>query len=79
LLQFDPHLSEEEATEKSKTLYLSTKGKKIGYYSKWSEGSESEMFNKLEEIAKSSMPTTPALEAKITTFVFRFHVSSFIF
>ncbi len=33
---------------------------------KWKDGSESEMFNKLEEIARSSSPQTPVLEASIT-------------
>jgi len=32
----------------------------------WTEGTESEMFNKLEEIARSSLPKTPALGALIT-------------
>lgn len=33
---------------------------------KWIDGTESEMFNKLEEIARSSLPKTPALGALIT-------------
>lgn len=33
---------------------------------KWSGGTESEMFNKLEEIAKQSKPETPVLNASIT-------------
>ncbi len=32
----------------------------------WAEGTESEMFNKLEEIARSNLPKTPVLEALIT-------------
>ncbi len=32
----------------------------------WSGGSESEMFNKLEEIARSNLPETPVLNARIT-------------
>lgn len=33
---------------------------------KWDGGTESEMFNKLEEIAKQSKPETPVLNASIT-------------
>lgn len=33
----------------------------------WKNGSESEMFNKLEEIARSDYPRTPVLEARITS------------
>lgn len=33
---------------------------------KWVDGTESEMFNKLEEIARSSLPKTPVLGATIT-------------
>ena len=33
---------------------------------KWTGGTESEMFNKLEEIAKSAVPKTPVLNASIT-------------
>lgn len=32
----------------------------------WKDGSESEMFNKLEEIARSECPRTPVLDARIT-------------
>ena len=34
--------------------------------SKWTGGTESEMFNKLEEIAKQKYPRTPVLNASIT-------------
>lgn len=33
----------------------------------WKNGSESEMFNKLEDIARSENPKTPVLEARMTT------------
>lgn len=33
----------------------------------WKNGSESEMFNKLEEIARSEHPCTPVLGARITS------------
>ncbi len=32
----------------------------------WDGGSESHMFNKLEEIARSELPETPVLNARIT-------------
>ena len=32
----------------------------------WVDGTESEMFNKLEEIARSDLPQTPVLKATIT-------------
>jgi hypothetical protein len=32
----------------------------------WINGTESEMFNKLEEIARSELPQTPVLQATIT-------------
>jgi DNA polymerase gamma 1 len=64
LLQFNPNLSKEEAKQKSTLMYDTTKGKNIN--DKWVDGSESEMFNKLEEIAKSRYPKTPVLNASIT-------------
>ena len=64
LLQFNPNMSENEAQEKAKHMYESTKGKKYG--KKWLGGTESEMFNKMEEIAKSKVPKTPVLNASIT-------------
>ena len=64
LLQFNPSMSENEAHQKAKHMYESTKGKKNG--KKWSGGTESEMFNKMEEIAKSEVPRTPVLSSSIT-------------
>ncbi len=64
LLQFNPNYTKEEAKLKSKLMYDTTKGKSVD--NKWVGGSESEMFNKLEEIAKSKYPKTPVLNASIT-------------
>ena len=71
LLQFNPTMSTDEAFNKAKTMYEKTKGTKIKDINDetikhWSGGTESEMFNKLEEIAKSEHPKTPVLEASIT-------------
>jgi DNA polymerase gamma 1 len=82
LMQFNPEMSEQEAKTKAKELYKSTKGYKSKpaqvkqkngksenvelLKQKWKDGSESEMFNKLEEIARSESPKTPVLEARIT-------------
>ena len=77
LLQFNPNMSPEEAFNKAKTMYEKTKGTKEEnekgirdindkLTKHWSGGTESEMFNKLEEIAKSDYPKTPVLESSIT-------------
>ena len=49
-------------------MFDNTKGKKtlIDEKIKWDGGTESEMFNKLEEIAKQKKPRTPILNAAIT-------------
>lgn len=81
LLQFNPTLKPEEAKEKAKIMYETTKGKKtklLGENSKeikkskytpnqkWIGGTESEMFNELEAIAYSRSPKTPVLKSSIT-------------
>lgn len=66
LLQFNPNLDVVEAHEKAMLMYDMTKGKKDTRNDKWVGGSESEMFNKLEAIAKSKLPKTPVLNASIT-------------
>lgn len=57
-----PNEEEHHIEENSETI-KETHAKKI---KKWTGGTESEMFNKLEEIAKSSVPKTPVLNASIT-------------
>lgn len=70
-------MSEDEANTKAQYMFDNTKGKKVKFEvtkvdgsvtteMKWSGGTESEMFNKLEEIAKKPRPQTPVLNASIT-------------
>lgn len=76
LKQSNPNLSEEEATKKAKKIFFQTKGVKKKFVkqegdsmiavSKWTNGTESFMFNKLEEIAKSEKPETPFLKCRIS-------------
>ncbi|KAJ1664814.1 DNA-directed DNA polymerase gamma mip1 [Coemansia sp. RSA 1813] len=66
LLQFNPDMTEAEAVEKAEQLYASTKGKNMRNKRAfgrafWYGGTESYMFNKLEAIATSDDPRTPAL------------------
>ena len=64
LIQFNPELTNKEAHEKAAKMYDSTKGVKKKNI--WMDGTESEMFNKLEEIANSTLPKTPVLQSSIT-------------
>jgi DNA polymerase gamma 1 len=102
LKQFNPLMSDKEATLKSKKMYLLTKGQKLyrlkqHYISeqfvdklytesesfkisklynksrkeifekgKWVGGSESSMFNSLEEIAEQKEPATPFLQSRLS-------------
>ncbi|KAI9092441.1 DNA polymerase family A-domain-containing protein [Phlyctochytrium arcticum] len=70
LLQNSPGLSREQATNKAQELYAKTKGKRFRGYNPWQRkekivfwygGSESHMFNKLEEVALDENPRTPVL------------------
>lgn len=71
LMQFNGELNENQAFEIAKELYVKTKGtaknsKKLNgklYFG----GSESFMFNRLENIANSELPKTPVLGASITS------------
>ncbi|RIA91246.1 DNA polymerase family A-domain-containing protein [Glomus cerebriforme] len=73
LKQFNETIKDSEATKRATALYYSTKGKK--YFPKnrkirkdafWYGGSESYMFNSLEEIATDKEPKTPVLKCGIT-------------
>ncbi|KAK9463499.1 DNA polymerase family A-domain-containing protein [Lipomyces oligophaga] len=75
LQQFNPEVTMKEAEETASELYKSTKGgqykgsqtkkfKVPKYY--WHGGTESIMFNKLEEIANEETPRTPVLGCAIT-------------
>ncbi|XP_067132556.1 DNA polymerase subunit gamma-1 isoform X1 [Centruroides vittatus] len=85
LMQFNHHLTPEDAKQKAKKMYTETKGirKLVNEFEddndeqdiilrnkfkkrKWIGGSESHMFNKLEEIAQSSEPRTPVLGCRIS-------------
>ncbi|KAK7204264.1 DNA polymerase family A-domain-containing protein [Myxozyma melibiosi] len=73
LRQFNPSISEQDAIKTATRLYEATKGSKKtrgngrfkrGAY--WYGGTESLMFNKLEEIANQDVPRTPVLGCAIT-------------
>lgn len=71
LRQFNPSLSEKETMEVASKLYASTKGTKtsrkvIHNRGFWRGGTESFVFNKLEEFAEQERPRTPVLGAGIT-------------
>ena len=69
-MKFNKNLSITDAKERVNTLYSETKGKKN--FSKKSRqvfyfgGTESFMFTRLEQHAKSEQPKTPALGAAIS-------------
>ncbi|KAI1632837.1 DNA polymerase gamma [Biscogniauxia mediterranea] len=71
LRQFNPNLSEQETLDIAGRLYASTKGTKTNRKTLhnrafWRGGTESFVFNKLEEFAEQDHPRTPVLGAGIT-------------
>ncbi|KAI0024728.1 DNA polymerase family A [Xylariomycetidae sp. FL0641] len=71
LRQFNPSLSEQQTVEIAGKLYASTKGTKTNRKSLskrafWRGGTESFVFNKLEEFAEQERPRTPVLGCGIT-------------
>ncbi|KAF4634326.1 hypothetical protein G7Y89_g3779 [Cudoniella acicularis] len=71
LRQFNPNLSEAETMKTAGNLYKATKGVKTNrktLHKKpfWRGGTESFVFNKLEEFAEQERPRTPVLGAGIT-------------
>ncbi|KAK3375486.1 DNA polymerase family A-domain-containing protein [Podospora didyma] len=71
LRQFNPSLSEAETLKIAAKLYATTKGAKTNkkaLYKRpfWRGGTESFVFNKLEEFAEQERPRTPVLGAGIT-------------
>ncbi|KAI1143930.1 DNA polymerase family A [Hypoxylon sp. FL0543] len=71
LRQFNPNLSEQETLDIAGKLYATTKGTKTtrkSLYKRpfWRGGTESFVFNKLEEFAEQERPRTPVLAAGIT-------------
>ncbi|KAK3113033.1 DNA-directed DNA polymerase gamma mip1, partial [Teratosphaeriaceae sp. CCFEE 6253] len=72
LRRFNPSLSEAEAEKVAQALYTQTKGTKVGRKAIrasgnfWSGGTESLVFNRLEDFAQQEKPRTPVLGAGIT-------------
>ncbi len=71
LRQFNPSLSEKDTHLIASKLYATTKGSKTNRKSLykrpfWRGGTESFVFNKLEEFAEQERPRTPVLGAGIT-------------
>ncbi|KAI1376720.1 DNA polymerase family A [Hypoxylon crocopeplum] len=71
LRQFNPNLSEQETLDIAGKLYATTKGTKTTRKALhkrpfWRGGTESFVFNKLEEFAEQERPRTPVLGAGIT-------------
>ncbi|KAI9297872.1 hypothetical protein K502DRAFT_61279 [Neoconidiobolus thromboides FSU 785] len=70
LMQFNPSMDRQTAKERATQLYEATKGgkertRKFNSKQFWYGGSESYMFNRLEEIATSTDPRTPILNCGI--------------
>lgn len=80
LRQFNPNISDRECTEIAERLYGETKGKKttrkvLHERSFWRGGTESLVFNKLEEFAEQERPRTPVLGAGITEALMRRYIN----
>ncbi|CCU76417.1 hypothetical protein BGHDH14_bgh05393 [Blumeria hordei DH14] len=80
LRQFNPNLSENETSKVAGTLYKATKGiqtnhKILRKRSFWRGGTESFVFNKLEDFAEQEKPRTPVLGAGITEALMRRNVN----
>ncbi|XP_015791652.1 DNA polymerase subunit gamma-1 [Tetranychus urticae] len=75
LKQSNEDLAVDEARNKAVKIYKQTKGTRVNVTDlekkfvrkEWQGGSESQMFNKLEQIALSPEPCTPVLDCKIST------------
>jgi DNA polymerase gamma 1 len=82
LRQFNPSISDADAQKTAENLYLETKGQKekarkaLGLPRPfWRGGTESLVFNKLEEFADQDFPRTPVLGAGITEALMRGNIS----
>ncbi|KAL8710035.1 MAG: hypothetical protein Q9220_005306 [cf. Caloplaca sp. 1 TL-2023] len=76
LRQFNPNLSDHETNAIAARLYKETKGAKtlrkaLKGHSFWRGGTESLVFNRLEEFAEQERPRTPVLGAGITEALMR--------
>ena len=80
LRQFNPELTDAQALEVASKLYTETKGKRTlrkalhdgGF---WRGGTESFVFNKLEDFAEQEHPRTPVLAAGITEALMRRYIN----
>ncbi|KAF6845443.1 DNA polymerase gamma [Colletotrichum musicola] len=80
LRQFNPNLTEKETSEVTSRLYAKTKGTKttrsvLSKRSFWRGGTESFVFNKLEEFAAQERPRTFVLGAGITEALMRRYIN----
>ncbi|KAK3070368.1 DNA-directed DNA polymerase gamma mip1, partial [Coniosporium uncinatum] len=80
LRQFNPNLTDVEAQQTSQNLYAETKGKKttrkaLRDRAFWRGGTESLVFNRLEDFAEEERPRTPVLGAGITEALMRRYLS----
>ncbi|KAI1433387.1 DNA polymerase gamma [Xylaria sp. CBS 124048] len=80
LRQFNPNLSEKDTVDVASKLYSSTKGAKTNRKTLnkrpfWRGGTESFVFNKLEEFAEQERPRTPVLGAGITEALMNRYIS----
>ena len=80
LRQFNSNLSETESQEIATRLYKETKGiktsrKTLNDRSFWRGGTESFVFNRLEEFAEQERPRTPVLGAGITEALMRRYIN----
>ncbi|TFB02229.1 hypothetical protein CCMA1212_005980 [Trichoderma ghanense] len=80
LRQFNPKLSDGETLEIAKKLYANTKGTRttrqaISKHPFWRGGTESFVFNKLEQFAEQDWAQTPVLAAGITQALMSRYVS----
>jgi DNA polymerase gamma 1 len=80
LRQFNPSLSDSQTSNTANDLYQNTKGKKTNRKQLherpfWRGGTESFVFNKLEDFAEQERPRTPVLGAAITEALQRRYLS----
>lgn len=80
LRQFNPMIAETEASGTASRLYAETKGKRttrksVRDTSFWRGGTESLVFNRLEDFAEQPYPRTPVLAAGITEALMRRYLS----
>ncbi|GAB7356626.1 hypothetical protein MBLNU459_g7348t1 [Dothideomycetes sp. NU459] len=80
LRQFNPNITDSEASHTADKLYKTTKGQKttrkmLHERPFWRGGTESFVFNKLEDFAEQERPRTPVLGAGITEALMRRFIS----